>query len=93
MAIEQHVYDEVMLRARIRELIASGELTGANPLHVWGGPGTGEPCCVCARPIPVTEMEYELALEGSRITLHFHQNCHGLWQLERRKQAPGPGLG
>jgi hypothetical protein len=91
MAIEHHVYGEIMLRARIRELIATGELTGANPSRMWGGPGSGEQCSVCARPIPGTEMEYELAFEESRITLHFHPHCHALWELERRTLPPSPG--
>jgi hypothetical protein len=75
---------ESELRERARELIHEGRLPDRAPARVWGGPGTGVQCALCAEPIPPSEMEYEAdAAVGSIVrTLHFHFVCHAAWQLE-----------
>ena len=75
---------ESELRERARELIREGRLPDRAPARVWGGPGTGVQCALCAEAIPANEMEYEAdAIFGSSVrTLHFHFVCHAAWQLE-----------
>ncbi len=75
---------ESELRERARELIRDGRLPDRAPERVWGGPGSGATCALCAEMIPSKEMEYEAdATVGSAVrTLHFHFVCHAAWQLE-----------
>ena len=75
---------ESELRERARELIREGRLPDRAPARVWGGPGSGVTCALCAEAIPASEMEYEAdAAVGSAVqTLHFHFVCHAAWQLE-----------
>lgn len=75
---------ESELRERARELIREGRLPDRAPARVWGGPGSGVTCALCAQAIPATEMEYEAdaAIGQSVRTLHFHFVCHAAWQLE-----------
>lgn len=75
---------ESELRERARELIRDGRLPDRAPARVWGGPGTGVECALCAQAIPPNEMEYEAdAAVGNAVrTLHFHFVCHAAWQLE-----------
>ena len=75
---------ESELRERARELIREGRLPDRAPARVWGGPGSGAVCTLCAEAIPATELEYEAdASVGSTVrTLHFHFVCHAAWQLE-----------
>lgn len=75
---------ESELRERARELIREGRLPDRAPARVWGGPGTGIECALCAQAIPPSEMEYEAdAAVGNTVrTLHFHFVCHAAWQLE-----------
>ena len=75
---------ESELRDRARDLIREGRLPDRAPARVWGGPGSGVPCALCAQVIPSTEMEYEAdaTLANAVHTLHFHFVCHAAWQLE-----------
>ena len=75
---------ESELRERARELILDGRLPDRAPARVWGGPGTGVECALCAETIPPNEMEYEAdaAIGNAVRTFHFHFVCHAAWQLE-----------
>lgn len=75
---------ESELRERARELIREGRLPDRAPERVWGGPGSGVKCALCAEVIPSNEMEYEAdATVGTAVrSLHFHFVCHAAWQLE-----------
>jgi hypothetical protein len=74
---------ETALRALARERIASGLLPAEPPARMWGGPGTGKLCSLCARPISREEIEYEVDAEmqqGVR-NFRFHLVCQSAWQL------------
>jgi hypothetical protein len=47
-------------RARILMLLESGVLPRVSPERVWAGPGRGQPCLVCLRPIPANDFEFEI---------------------------------
>lgn len=48
---------------------------------VWAGPGHGELCAACVRPIAVNETEFEVDLTSGTI-LRLHRQCHALWLEE-----------
>lgn len=75
---------EAELRLRARERIAQGLLPCETPSKMWGGPGSGQPCALCDKPIKSNEMEYEIEafLEGRAQSLRFHVLCEAIWQLE-----------
>jgi hypothetical protein len=64
---------EAYLRLLARERIAKG-----------GGPGSGEFCALCDKPIGRDEVEYEIAAEfsGGVRAYRFHLVCQSVWQLE-----------
>ncbi len=78
--------DERELRAVARARIAQGLLPEVNPQRTWGGPGGGSVCALCDRVVTATEIEFELQFPPvpGPITLHFHRQCHALWEAERR---------
>ncbi len=75
---------ESELRPIARERIAQKQLPGEVPSQLWGGPGTGELCALCDKPIQKDDMEYELegTLDGKVRTFRFHVVCQSVWQLE-----------
>ena len=75
--------DSQNIRARIRQMIESGELPCEETGKVWAGHGTGTHCAACGEPIEPTEIEFEVALGPSQ-TLRLHRLCHHLWQEECR---------
>jgi hypothetical protein len=80
--------DDAVLRARAREAIQSGALPRDDPLHTWGGRGTGRPCDVCGRSILSTEIELELEFVavGRPLPLHrMHPRCFIAWQQARQE--------
>lgn len=78
------------LRARIRQLVGSGELPCLVPKHIAAGYGSRHVCIACDGQITPTQVEYEVQSEadGSRLTFHF--GCYVLWQLECAR-TPGEG--
>jgi hypothetical protein len=80
--------DESTLRAQTRKLIQSGSLPARRPDGMWGGPGAGEPCCICGAVVTPEdiEMEVEFArVDGRRADVyHFHNRCFAAWELERQ---------
>jgi hypothetical protein len=82
MSLLQH---ESELKRTALERIRQGLLPAEIPKTIWAGPGAGEPCSLCDRPVNPLEMEYEInaPLPGdTQSTLRFHLRCHALWQLE-----------
>lgn len=61
---------ETTLRIRAREALRTGRLPNARPEAIWGGPGSGDSCAICAEPIERHQSEFELlfavrGLDGS----------------------------
>ena len=80
--------DDASLRARAREAIESGALPRDQPLHTWGGRGTGRHCDVCGRAIPPaeTELELEFVAAGRPLPLlRMHPQCFMVWQQVRHE--------
>ncbi len=72
---------EPEIRARIRDLNATGELPCEEPEKTWGGSGLGQYCAACSEVIPRDDIEFEVDLpSGKRIRLH--RRCHQLWLEE-----------
>jgi hypothetical protein len=80
------------LRALIRQKLQDGRLPLNNTPRFWGGPGDGEVCDACDKPIT----KQQLVLEGIASTLslsdrpkdkkpiQFHVACFQMWDAERR---------
>jgi hypothetical protein len=75
---------EAELRPIARQRIANGQLPHDAPSQMWGGPGTGQLCSICDKPIQPDELEYEIeqSLGGTLQTFRFHVVCESVWQLE-----------
>ena len=82
---------EDALRARIRELMASGELPSIPPqaetiirgrslrvVRTIVGRATREPCLICGEPDPMLSYTFT----DGRV-IHLHGACDALWQQER----------
>jgi hypothetical protein len=81
--------DEVILRAKARQVVMDGKLPARRPDRTWGGPGVGAPCTVCEKPVGKEEMEFEIefAHDGAVPGLdkfHVHIRCFAMWELERK---------
>lgn len=80
--------DETVLRTRAREAMKRGTLPQDPPERMWGGPGSGASCDVCARPTGQDEVEFELEFASAGGTgttnYHVHARCFAAWELERR---------
>jgi len=80
MPLPQHVLD---LKALVADRIGRRLLPVHGRETVWAGRGSGEPCALCDRTIPTTEIEYELDAPSPRATngvVRLHLQCHALWQ-------------
>ncbi len=80
---------DAQLRARVRELIASGELPSEPPVIQSSGDGgwrpatarrtsPGETCTICGEPDPTVAYFWT----GGRVA-PLHAACDALWKLER----------
>ena len=82
---------EATLRARIRELMASGVLPPQPPqaekvirgrslrlTRTIIGRATQESCLICGEPDPMVTYTF-----SDRRVIHLHGACDALWQLER----------
>jgi hypothetical protein len=72
------------LRTLAREQIEQGHLPTAVPVRTYGGHGTGDVCNVCGKPVPSSEVEYEIeeVRDGCAHSYHMHFLCHAAWQFE-----------
>jgi len=74
---------EEALRPIARERIAKGQLPRKEPSRMLGGPGSGQICSLCDKPIERYQIEYEIEQRGaSAQTFRFHTACQSIWQLE-----------
>ena len=73
--------DELNIRARIREMVETGELPCEESGKVWAGRGSGTHCAACGETIESTQIEFEVALSATTI-LRLHRACHQIWQEE-----------
>ena len=69
----------------IREKVDAGLLPQGNPLKLWAGVGSGNPCSACDTPILQSQTEYELLYWDDRAPVRFHIGCHGIWQTARHR--------
>ena len=72
------------LRSRTRDRLQRGELPREKCQVTWFGPGVGQPCSLCERPITRLEIECECEQSGGA-TLRFHQACFAIWDEERQQ--------
>lgn len=68
------------LRPIARERIAKGQLPCERPSRMLGGPGSGQRCSLCDKPIEHYQIEYEIELKEARF--RFHTVCQSTWELE-----------
>ena len=74
---------EAVLRPIARERIAKGQLPRKEPPRMLGGPGSGQLCSLCDRPIERYQIEYEIEQRAATTrTFRFHTVCQSIWQLE-----------
>jgi hypothetical protein len=75
---------ETDLRLIARDRISNGQLPWGTPSRTWGGPGTGEPCALCDKPLMREEIEYEVEQRcgGVMRIFHFHVLCHAMLLAE-----------
>ena len=65
-----------------------GKLPSRRPDRVWGGPGIGATCAVCALPVSKEENEIEFAYNGDHQgldKLHVHIRCFAASEFERQR--------
>jgi hypothetical protein len=79
------VPDEPILRGQAREAMRRGTLPSRRSDRMYGGPGSGQPCVVCGKPLPPEEMEIELEFNRDGATRgvdqhHLHQRCYAAWE-------------
>jgi hypothetical protein len=74
------------IRAKIQQKIAARTLPCEPCRAVWAGPGLGEPCAACDRPILATQIEFECEQPGD--LLRFHQACYVAWEDECQRWNP-----
>ena len=85
--------DQSELRARIRQLMASGDLPAplGDKLHPGQavrvtrtvfGRSTLEPCLICGEADPLIFYTY-----ANRKVVHLHAACDAFWQLEREARS------
>jgi len=79
-------FEELRTLTRIR--LSTGALPREKCQVTWFGPGAGQPCDLCRRPMTRTEIECECEQAGGP-TLRFHQACFAIWDDERRQPTDG----
>jgi len=73
--------DALNIRARIRQMVDTGELPCEESGKVWAGHGSGTHCAACGEAIEPNQIEFEVPLGRSRV-LRLHRPCHHIWQEE-----------
>jgi hypothetical protein len=73
--------DSLNIRARIRQMVETGELPCEESGKVWAGRGNGTHCAACGEIIEQNEIEFEVEL-GPGTVLRLHRLCHYIWQEE-----------
>lgn len=73
--------NEQNIRARIRQMVETGELPCDETGKVWAGRGSGTHCAACGEPIEASQIEFEVPL-GASTVLRLHRVCHHIWLEE-----------
>ena len=74
------------LRVLVREKLQNGRLPFSNMSRFWSGPGHGEVCDACDKPIT----KQQLVMEGlsdrptDKKPFQLHITCFQMWDVERR---------
>ncbi len=78
------------LRTLIRQKLGDGRLPFNSVPRFWGGPGDGEVCDACGKPIT----KQQLVMEGiasilsdrpkEKKPVQLHVTCFQIWDVERR---------
>ena len=79
--------DDALVRERVREMLATGQLPAGDPVKLWAGPSMGKPCTICGETIR-TATEYELDFASPVVTLLLHPRCYAIWNEERARGTP-----
>src|SRR5688572_15833420 len=80
---------EDVLQARVRQLLAEGELPREPANQIIAGFGDGAVCRLCERPVSTADVAYELTFgtDAAARKVIMHYGCFILWDTER--VAPG----
>ncbi len=78
------------LRRQIRSWLEQGQLARP-PAELWGGPGSGETCALCAAAIPHSQIEYEVPNGDGRLSVHL--DCFSVWKAEAASLVAEPVAG
>ena len=68
----------------VRDKLNAGALPYDEPVKVWAGHGSGQPCAVCGKPVVPAEVEYEPQYDAGP-PIRFHTECHHVWEAERHR--------
>ena len=87
--------DESELQRMAREAVFGQRIPVRQPDRMWGGPGNGEPCAICAAVLAREdiglEVEFRAAEPGFSASTHqFHARCFAAWEAEWRASRSGP---
>lgn len=90
--------DEIKLRNLARAAMQAGKLPRQRPQRMWGGPGIGIPCVICAEPVKQDELGFELQFQpdgenAGESDCHVHLRCFAAWEFERRHFDGAPVQG
>lgn len=74
-----------MLHARLRHLLAEGELSREPANQIIAGFGDGAVCRLCERPVATADVAYELTFgtDSAARKIVMHYACFILWDTER----------
>jgi hypothetical protein len=86
-SVQGRLMDDLTIRRRVREIIATGELPCDDRAGLWGGMGRGTQCGACAEPIRTGQVEYEVNLRSGQKIL-MHPPCHAIWLEECERAWP-----
>jgi len=87
--------DKTLTLPRLAQMVHAklvlGVLPGENPVKLWAGMGSGQPCTACERPIMESEPEYEPQYDGARAAIRLHVECHRIWEVARAQRQSTQG--
>ena len=81
---------EEYLRDLARQAITADKIPTHWPGRMWGGPGIGVSCALCAQPVHEMEFEVYWAMDraGPRLDLsHFHYRCFARGSSSARRRG------
>lgn len=81
--------DEKGLRRKARAALHAGKLPTRRPDRMWGGPGSGLACALCAELLPQDEVALEFECTGAQpANYQVHVRCFAAWEFERDSASP-----